>query len=96
MLHLHNRHVASASLVSVKERFSVVPILQILSPHLPDGSPNRLKEEIGTSKLEMLLDILVHPEGPKLRAKISHGEVSAMPEGAACQLQMEITSSGIG
>ena len=29
---------------------------------------------------EMLLDLLVHPEGPKLRAKVSHGEVSKVLE----------------
>eukprot|EP00731_Ephydatia_muelleri_P027311 Em0019g184a len=58
---------------------------EILSPYLPDGSPNRLEEEIGASKLEMLLDLLVHPEGPKLRAKISHGEVdfSCVPQAFA-------------
>eukprot|EP00731_Ephydatia_muelleri_P027309 Em0019g182a len=79
-------------------------IAEILSQDLPDGSPNRLKEEIGASKLvtvgfidmciqldvqnlsnEMLLDLLVHPEGPKLRNKLSHGEVdfSCVPQAFA-------------
>ncbi|XP_068730495.1 endoplasmic reticulum membrane-associated RNA degradation protein-like isoform X2 [Montipora capricornis] len=48
---------------------------EILSPLLQDGSENLLRQEIGDSYLEMLLDVLVHPEGPRIRDHISHGEV---------------------
>ncbi|XP_078349682.1 endoplasmic reticulum membrane-associated RNA degradation protein-like [Oculina patagonica] len=48
---------------------------EILSPVLQDGSENLLRQEIGDSHLEMLLDILVHSEGPRIRDHISHGEV---------------------
>jgi hypothetical protein len=48
---------------------------EILSPTLQDLSPNRLHHEIGPAKLECLLDLLVQPEGPRLRDRISHGEV---------------------
>ncbi|CAI8028647.1 Endoplasmic reticulum membrane-associated RNA degradation protein, partial [Geodia barretti] len=49
---------------------------EILSPTLHDHlSPNRLHHEIGPAKLECLLDLLVQPEGPRLRDRISHGEV---------------------
>ena len=42
---------------------------------LEDGSPNALVEELGPPYMEMLLDLLIHPEGPRLRDRISHGEV---------------------
>lgn len=48
---------------------------EILSPVLPDGSENLLRQEIGDEYLEMLLDVLVHSEGPRIRDHISHGEV---------------------
>ena len=48
---------------------------QILSPVLQDGSENLLRQEIGDTHVEMLLDILVHSEGPRIRDHISHGEV---------------------
>ena len=50
-------------------------ILQILSPVLQDGCGNLLRQEIGDAYFEMLLDILVHSEGPRIRDHISHGEV---------------------
>lgn len=34
-----------------------------------------MRQEIGDEYLEMLLDILVHSEGPRIRDHISHGEV---------------------
>lgn len=42
---------------------------------MQDGSENLLRQEIGDGHLEMLLDVLVHPEGPRIRDHISHGEV---------------------
>jgi len=44
---------------------------------LDDGSTNKLVQELGAPHMEMLLDLLVHPEGPRLRDHISHGEVGA-------------------
>lgn len=45
---------------------------------LEDGSPNGLVKEFGTPYMEMLLDLLIHPEGPRLRDRISHGEVGVV------------------
>ena len=42
---------------------------------LEDGRPNGLVEELGAPYMEMLLDLLIHPEGPRIRDRISHGEV---------------------
>ena len=42
---------------------------------LEDGKDNGLVEELGAPCMEMLLDLLIHPEGPRLRDRISHGEV---------------------
>ncbi|KAK3742251.1 hypothetical protein QZH41_009019, partial [Actinostola sp. cb2023] len=48
---------------------------EILAPSLPDGSENQLRNKIGDKYLEMLLDVLVHPDGQRIRDHISHGEV---------------------
>ena len=48
---------------------------EILSPELADGSPNKLIQFLESCHIELLLDILVHPEGPRLRDHLSHGEV---------------------
>ena len=42
---------------------------------LENNRPNALVEELGAAYMEMLLDLLIHPEGPRLRDRISHGEV---------------------
>lgn len=53
--------------------------LQILSPTLGDSiTKNRLRQEVGDARMELLLDLLVHVEGPRLRDKISHGEVELL------------------
>jgi len=46
---------------------------------LEDGKCNSLVEELGAPRMEMLLDLLTHPEGPRLRDRISHGEVIMAP-----------------
>ena len=51
------------------------PLLQMMVKSLEDGIPNSLVEELGVHYMEMLLDLLIHPEGPRLRDRISHGEV---------------------
>ncbi|XP_031564866.1 endoplasmic reticulum membrane-associated RNA degradation protein-like isoform X1 [Actinia tenebrosa] len=48
---------------------------EILAPSLPGGTENQLRTEIGDEFLQMLLDILVYTDGPRLRDRISHGEV---------------------
>lgn len=50
-------------------------MFQILSPCLANDTPNKLFDSLDSSYIEMLLDILVHPEGPRLRDHLSHGEV---------------------
>ena len=50
----------------------------MLVKSLEDGSLNSLVEELGAPYMEMLLDLLIHPEGPRLRDRISHGEVSVV------------------
>jgi len=49
---------------------------EILSHQLNDET-NRFPQVIGLDHMELLLDFLVLPEGPRLRDKISHGEVSS-------------------
>lgn len=48
---------------------------EILAPVLQDGTENLLRQELGDALMEMLLDVLVHSEGPRIRDRISHGEV---------------------
>ncbi|XP_038056583.1 endoplasmic reticulum membrane-associated RNA degradation protein-like [Patiria miniata] len=49
---------------------------EMLCPYLSDETVNNaLIPTIGETYMEMLLDILVHPEGPRLRDHISHGEL---------------------
>ncbi|XP_065919650.1 endoplasmic reticulum membrane-associated RNA degradation protein-like isoform X2 [Dysidea avara] len=48
---------------------------EMMIHRLDDGSTNQLVQELGAPYMEMLLDLLVHPEGPRLRDHISHGEV---------------------
>lgn len=49
---------------------------EILSHQINDQN-NRFPQTIGLDHMELLLDFLVLPEGPRLRDKISHGEVSS-------------------
>ncbi|WAR20393.1 EMARD-like protein [Mya arenaria] len=46
----------------------------MLDPFLPDGSENRLRMVIGEEILEILLDHLTYPGGPRVRDRLSHGE----------------------
>ncbi|XP_078671984.1 endoplasmic reticulum membrane-associated RNA degradation protein-like [Branchiostoma floridae x Branchiostoma belcheri] len=58
---------------------------EILSPTLQDGSTNLMSSELGDSYMELLLDLLVHPEGPRVRDHTSHGELdlATIPAGLA-------------
>ncbi|KAJ8045945.1 Endoplasmic reticulum membrane-associated RNA degradation protein [Holothuria leucospilota] len=48
---------------------------EILSNTLIDGSENQLPFVVGEGLMEMLLDLLVYPDGPRLRDHLSHGEL---------------------
>ncbi|GAB1609753.1 hypothetical protein Ahia01_001261200 [Argonauta hians] len=47
----------------------------ILSKYLPDGEENKLKWSLGSTLMDFLHDIFVYPGGPRLRDRVSHGEV---------------------
>jgi len=48
---------------------------EILDKLLPDGSENRLISAVGKPYLILLLDCFHYPLGPRLRDRVSHGEV---------------------
>ncbi|KAJ4434776.1 hypothetical protein ANN_23347, partial [Periplaneta americana] len=47
---------------------------EILAEKLDDGEINKLRIALGDSIMEILQDIFVHPKGPRIRDKVSHGE----------------------
>lgn len=49
---------------------------EILDSQLPDGSENKLKHGVSDRVVEILLDHLVYPAGPRVRDRLSHGEAS--------------------
>ncbi|XP_027407903.1 endoplasmic reticulum membrane-associated RNA degradation protein isoform X2 [Bos indicus x Bos taurus] len=61
---------------------------EILAKHLNDGKINQLPLFLGEPAMEFLWDFLNHQEGPRLRDRLSHGEVSLpeFPKEAASQL----------
>ncbi|CAF4377420.1 unnamed protein product, partial [Rotaria magnacalcarata] len=48
---------------------------EILICCLPDGSPNRLCDELGRGYMSLLGDLITFPDGVCLRSKLSHGEI---------------------
>lgn len=48
---------------------------EIFAKEMESGSPNALRAALGDSHFEMFLDIFSYLEGPRLRDKVSHGEV---------------------
>ncbi|XP_030855378.1 endoplasmic reticulum membrane-associated RNA degradation protein [Strongylocentrotus purpuratus] len=48
---------------------------EMLCAELSDGNPNLLIPAISEPFMDLLMDLLVHPDGPRLRDRISHGEV---------------------
>ncbi|CAF4277485.1 unnamed protein product [Rotaria socialis] len=48
---------------------------EILICCLPDGSPNRLCDELGRGYMSLLGDLITFPDGACLRSKLSHGEI---------------------
>ncbi|XP_048210425.1 endoplasmic reticulum membrane-associated RNA degradation protein isoform X2 [Perognathus longimembris pacificus] len=61
---------------------------EILAKHLWDGRVNQLPLLLGEPAMEFLWDFLNHQEGPRLRDRLSHGEINLceFPEEAASQL----------
>ncbi|XP_015980556.2 endoplasmic reticulum membrane-associated RNA degradation protein isoform X4 [Rousettus aegyptiacus] len=49
---------------------------EILAKHLNDGKVNQLPLFLGEPAMEFLWDFLNHQEGPRVRDRLSHGEVS--------------------
>ncbi|CAO2628857.1 Endoplasmic reticulum membrane-associated RNA degradation protein [Lemmus lemmus] len=61
---------------------------EILAKHLNDGSINQLPHFLGEPAMEFLWDFLNYQEGPRIRDRLSHGEISLreFPREAASQL----------
>ncbi|XP_014672506.1 PREDICTED: endoplasmic reticulum membrane-associated RNA degradation protein-like isoform X2 [Priapulus caudatus] len=49
---------------------------EMLLPQLADGRENKLMSAIGESYMMVLFDLLVHTDGPRIRDKLSHGEIN--------------------
>ncbi|XP_053446337.1 endoplasmic reticulum membrane-associated RNA degradation protein isoform X5 [Nycticebus coucang] len=49
---------------------------QILAKHLNDGKINQLPLFLGEPAMEFLWDFLNHQEGPRIRDRLSHGEIN--------------------
>ncbi|XP_075727248.1 endoplasmic reticulum membrane-associated RNA degradation protein isoform X2 [Rhipicephalus microplus] len=48
---------------------------EVLAKEMESGSTNAVREALGDANFEMFLDIFSYLEGPRLRDKVSHGEV---------------------
>ena len=48
---------------------------EILERYLPDGNINKTIAVLGDNLVTLLLDILLLPDGPRIRDKLGHGEV---------------------
>ncbi|XP_051062030.1 endoplasmic reticulum membrane-associated RNA degradation protein [Phodopus roborovskii] len=61
---------------------------EILANHLNDGSINQLPPFLGEPAMEFLWDFLNYQEGPRIRDRLSHGEINLreFPREAASQL----------
>jgi len=64
---------------------------EMLSHELNDRE-NRFPQAIGLDHMELLLDLLILPEGPRIRDKLSHGEVSSDDTFVQKGLDIVITS----
>ncbi|XP_070577031.1 endoplasmic reticulum membrane-associated RNA degradation protein-like [Ptychodera flava] len=51
---------------------------EILSSTQPSGEVNEIVTELGDSYMELLNDLLIYLEGPRIRDHISHGEVDIL------------------
>ncbi|XP_067682582.1 endoplasmic reticulum membrane-associated RNA degradation protein-like [Haliotis asinina] len=49
---------------------------EILDKHLPSHAENGLLNVIGENSMDLLFDLLVYPDGPRVRDRLSHGEIT--------------------
>ncbi|XP_046551807.1 endoplasmic reticulum membrane-associated RNA degradation protein-like [Haliotis rubra] len=49
---------------------------EILDKYLPSQAENGLLNVIGENSMDLLFDLLVYPDGPRLRDRLSHGEIT--------------------
>uniref|UniRef100_A0A8C6CW19 ER membrane associated RNA degradation n=1 Tax=Moschus moschiferus TaxID=68415 RepID=A0A8C6CW19_MOSMO len=70
------------------ESTALYTTFDILAKHLNDGKINQLPLFLGEPAMEFLWDFLNHQEGPCLRDRLSHGEISLpeFPKEVASQL----------
>ena len=61
---------------------------------MPDGTPNALRHEVSDHAVEILYDLLVHVQGPRIRDHLSHGELSCCA--FTRELASHILSVGVG
>ncbi|XP_022333881.2 endoplasmic reticulum membrane-associated RNA degradation protein-like [Crassostrea virginica] len=47
---------------------------EIFEKYLPNGDVNRISETLGESLMDLLFDLLVYPDGPRIRDRVGHGE----------------------
>ncbi|XP_012880036.1 PREDICTED: endoplasmic reticulum membrane-associated RNA degradation protein isoform X2 [Dipodomys ordii] len=75
-------------LLTAESRTLYTTFDEILAKHLRDGRVNQLPLFLGEPAMEFLWDFLNHQEGPRLRDRLSHGEINIreFPEAAASQL----------
>uniref|UniRef100_A0ABK0LBY0 ER membrane-associated RNA degradation n=1 Tax=Rattus norvegicus TaxID=10116 RepID=A0ABK0LBY0_RAT len=61
---------------------------EILAKHMSDGSINQLPCFLGEPAMDFLWDFLNYQEGPRIRDRLSHGEINIreFPKAAASQL----------
>lgn len=58
---------------------------EIFEKYLPNGDVNKISEALGDSLMDLLFDLMIYPEGPRVRDKVSHGEANLqdIPESLA-------------
>lgn len=66
----------SASLLLASDGAFFCTFDDILAPFCSSGTPNRLPDVIGAGATSFLCDLLAYPAGPRLRDRLSHGEVA--------------------
>ncbi|KAL3874603.1 hypothetical protein ACJMK2_037591 [Sinanodonta woodiana] len=47
---------------------------EILDQFLPNGTENQLSSFLGEPVMDLLMDLLMYPDGPRVRDRLSHGE----------------------
>ena len=66
---------------------------EILSPSINSNTRNRLHSLTGSNYITMLMDILMYPEGPRLRDRFSHGETYFGPTEETDQTELQALAS---